>query len=86
MDEFINLVAEKVAYRVIEALSKQAPQKEPEEDLPNLSISEAAIITGLSKSTIYSKVSCGSIPHYKPGRRLKFRKSELLDYINKSKG
>lgn len=86
MDELINQIADKVAYRVIEFLSNQPAQNQPEEDLPNLNVPEAAIITGLSKSTIYSKVSCGDIPYYKPGKCLKFRKSELLDYISKSKG
>jgi len=38
---------------------------------------EAAEFLGYSIQTIYNKVNLGEIPHYKRGRTLRFRRSEL---------
>ena len=50
-------------------------------DMENyISASEAADYLGMSKQTLYNKIS--EIPHVKFGRILKFQKSELKKYIN----
>jgi excisionase family DNA binding protein len=36
---------------------------------------------GIAQSTGYQRVSRGEIPHFKKGRRLYFRKSELLAWV-----
>jgi len=57
----------------------QAPAKEPEEEL--LNFDHACDFLGIAKSTGYQRVNRGEIPHFKKGRRLYFRKSELVKYI-----
>jgi len=42
-----------------------------------ITASEAAEFLGYSIQTIYNKVNLGEIPHYKRGRTLRFRRSEL---------
>lgn len=44
-----------------------------------LSLSEAALIIGLSKSSIYKLTSKRLIPHYSPGGKLIYFKREDLD-------
>ena len=42
-----------------------------------LSIEDVAIYLGIKKSTLYSKVKSGEIPHYRLGHLLKFRKEDI---------
>lgn len=46
-----------------------------------INIEEAATFTGFAKSTIYSLVAKGEIPHHKKCGRLFFFRSELIDFI-----
>src|SRR5690554_5286899 len=48
-------------------------------------IEEAATFLGLSKPTIYSKVSKSELPYSKRGKRLYFFKSELLEYLKEGR-
>jgi excisionase family DNA binding protein len=50
-----------------------------------LNIQEAANFLNLSVSTIYTKVSKGTIPYMKQGKRLYFSDKELLDYLKKGR-
>jgi excisionase family DNA binding protein len=50
-----------------------------EEEL--LSFEEMCEFLGIAKSTGYQRISRAEIPHFKKGRRLYFRKSELVEYI-----
>ncbi len=42
-----------------------------------LNIEEAAVLTGLAKQTLYSFTSQRTIPHFKRGKGIKFRRTEL---------
>lgn len=46
-----------------------------------LTIQEASQFLMLSIPTIYSKVSRKELPHYKRGKRLYFRKTDLIDFL-----
>ncbi len=46
-----------------------------------LSAKEAADYLGLALPTLYSKVSRGELPHYKPAKKLYFYKEQLDEYI-----
>ena len=48
-------------------------------------LDEAIVITGLAKPTLYAKTSKNEIPHYKRGRKLYFKRSELLAWIEEGK-
>ena len=72
------------AQEVVSEYVKQMPNHSPkEEDITDF---EGMLsITGYSSSTGYAKTSSGEIPHFKKGRKLFFRKSELLSWIESGK-
>jgi excisionase family DNA binding protein len=49
-----------------------------------LTLSEAAIFLGISKSTLYKHTSAGEIPYNKPnGKIILFRREDLETWINR---
>lgn len=50
-----------------------------------LNIQEAAKLLGLTKSTLYTKVSRNEVPHFKQGNRLYFSNIELIEYLKQGK-
>ena len=50
-----------------------------------LNIQEAAKLLGLTKATLYSKVSKNEVPHFKQGNRLYFSTVELTEYLKQGK-
>lgn len=50
-----------------------------------LNAKEASAFLGISMANLYKLTSIKAIPFYKPTKKLYFKKSELMDYINKSK-
>lgn len=63
-------------------LNKANPQTEIE--LPD-NIKGISKLTELSVPTLYGYVQRNEIPHYKKGNRLKFFKSEIIDWIKEGK-
>lgn len=55
-----------------------APNKKP------LGIEEASEFLKVSKSFLYKLTAEGSIKHYKPGKRIVFLESDLIDFIEES--
>jgi excisionase family DNA binding protein len=53
----------------------------PKEDKEILTIDEAVEITHLSKQTIYGFTSRKCIPHFKHGKKVLFRRSELENWM-----
>lgn len=56
--------------------SKQQPAQET-----FLTITNLMKYTGLNKSSIYKKTSTREIPHYKRGKRLFFKRTEIDEWI-----
>ena len=55
-------------------------------DKTYLTVPEASVYLSLSESSIYKMTSQRFIPFYKPsGRKILFRKTELIEWIEKSK-
>jgi excisionase family DNA binding protein len=52
---------------------------QPTHEIVNLD--EACEITGMSKSTIYKKTSEKTLRHYKSGKKLIFKRSDLIDFM-----
>lgn len=51
-----------------------------------LTIADAALLTGLSKSHLYKLTCTHAIPHYKPnGKQLYFDRKELEDWMRQGK-
>jgi len=55
----------------------------PEPDF--LNVEQAAALLNYSKATVYKKTSSGELPFYKSGKKLHFRKSELIQLIETGK-
>jgi len=50
-------------------------------------LKDVSDLSGLAKQTIYGRVSKGTIPYYKTedGKRLRFKKSEILEWMQSGK-
>mgnify|MGYP001032567055 CR=1 FL=1 len=80
-ERFKELVQEAVE----QALNK-VPQEEktiPEEEL--LNIEQACALLQCSKTTLYHHRKSGKLPYLQRGRKIFFRKSDLLSEINLSR-
>lgn len=62
-------------------------KQQMENDKKIISLEEVMEMTGLAKQTIYGRVSRGTIPYYKAedGKRLRFKKSEILEWMQSGK-
>ena len=74
-DEFKSLLKETLR----EILSEDKIVTQNESTLIN--IQEAAALLNLAVATIYEKTSEKLIPHYKHGKKIMFKKSELLAWV-----
>ncbi len=74
-DEFKSLLKETLT----EILSEGKIVSENESTLIN--IQEAAALLNLAVTTVYEKTSEKIIPHYKHGKKIMFKKSELLAWV-----
>ncbi|MCC8177157.1 MAG: helix-turn-helix domain-containing protein [Bacteroidales bacterium] len=77
----INLV-EELGNNIAKLKAEHKPQK-AESDF--IGIDEAVVLLHLAKSTIYTLTRQGRIPHYRPGKHLQFRRSELLKWLEDSR-
>lgn len=65
----------------IRFLHQQKSRQEPD----FLTVDQAAALLNLSKATVYKKVSAGELPKYKSGKKLHFKKAELIKFIEAGK-
>ena len=73
-----DLLAFAERLRPVQQEAEATPQPEGE---TLLSFEDMCAFLGIAKSTGYQRIGRGEIPHFKKGRRLYFRKSELVEYI-----
>ncbi|NOT73381.1 MAG: helix-turn-helix domain-containing protein [Cyclobacteriaceae bacterium] len=50
-----------------------------------LNIKEAAAFLNLAVNTLYEKTSERSIPHYKHGKKITFKRAELIEWVQSRK-
>jgi excisionase family DNA binding protein len=72
--ELVNLIADEVEVRI-----NRPEHIEPPQD--RISLHEACLLTGSSKSQIYKQTMQGSIPFQKFGKRLVFSRKAVLDWM-----
>jgi excisionase family DNA binding protein len=60
-------------------------QNPPKKEKDVLNVDEAADLLNLAKQTVYSHTSKREIPHFKRGKKLYFKRAELLAWIDQSK-
>jgi excisionase family DNA binding protein len=86
-DKFKEYVAEIVRQVLSEnpvPMSWNTASADPANE-PMVTVGEAAKITNLAVNTLYDKTQAKAIPHYKMGKRLYFRPSELLAWLRKGR-
>ena len=69
---------------VQKALKEKSTSKKSDQDA-FLGVEEAASFLGIAKATLYGKCSKLLVPHFKQGKKLYFRQSELTDYLQSGK-
>lgn len=74
-----NEVSELKALLLSKPTSQQSELEEP------INIKEVSKLTQLSVPTLYGYVQRNETPHYKKGNRLKFFKSEIINWIKEDK-
>lgn len=50
-----------------------------------IGINEACEILSLAKPTVYALVQANKIPYYQPRKMLKFKRTELMEWMEKSR-
>ena len=68
-----------------EALMIRGDKLEIQEFLNNQNISEVAEYLSMAKSSIYKMTSERNIPHFKTGKKLLFKRSELDEWLTENK-
>lgn len=79
IEEKITAIFEK-----IKSLSRPAPAPVQEAE-EVLTVKQCAALLGYSTDQIYRLVSKSLIPHYRVGGSLRFRKSEVLEWVFKNR-
>lgn len=79
IEEKITAIFEK-----IKSLSRPAPVAVQEAE-EVLTVKQCAALLGYSTDHIYAQVSKSLIPHYRVGGSLRFRKSEVLEWVFKNR-
>lgn len=75
-------LATRVAETVISLQQNIHHQKEEPRESEFLTILQAAELLNLAKPTIYGLTHKGEIPFIKKGKKLYFRKSDLIEWLN----
>lgn len=77
-----------MATTTIEDLKKQLDRIEQYAGIASkevLDLEEAITYTGCARSTLYRLTSAKEIPHYKLGQALRFKKSELDEWLTRTR-
>ena len=90
MENPFELILERL--NVIEAILRKATQAPANStvvlnsSLPDvLNLQQASELISLTKSAIYKKTAERTIPHFKQGKKLYFKKNELYEWLTKQK-
>jgi len=85
--DFVKLVFSQkdLEATLLRALSKMNLSNSLVEESEILTIQEAADLLKLAKQTLYQLCNKRAVPYYKKNKRLYFKRSELLDWIDEGK-
>jgi excisionase family DNA binding protein len=69
----------------IESLIKGLKMQNQPAPIEIMNINQVAEYIGVAKTIIYKFTSCRMIPHFKQGKKIYFKKSELDEWITKNR-
>ena len=72
------------AHTLLDGMAQNLPPPKLQED-EILDFNGMCKFLGIAQSTGYAKTSNGEIPHFKKGRKLWFKKSELVQWIEEGR-
>ena len=78
--EFRNIIRQEIERAQTDNTGIPDRQRQPE-GKEILGVEGAADFLGLKRSAVYQKTHAGTIPYFKKGKKLYFRRSELLDWL-----
>ncbi|WP_114783285.1 helix-turn-helix domain-containing protein [Botryobacter ruber] len=80
LSELIDLAFSNNLPRILEFIQNAKPDQA---NLPEiLNVQQAAEVLDLAPSTIYGLVNKSRLPYFKKGHKLRFKRSQLLEWIN----
>ncbi|MCR9250989.1 MAG: helix-turn-helix domain-containing protein [bacterium] len=82
--EEVNQIVESEILKLRKSLTKEESRQSDEGDI-YAGIAWVMAESGAAKQTIYGWVNRREIPYYKVGKNLRFKKSEILDWLLKHK-
>ncbi len=77
-------IVHELARQIAEHLTQKSPLEASEAN-EFLNVEEAAKFLDVSKSTLYKKTSKKEIPFYKRGKQLRFKRTELTEWLEQGK-
>ena len=83
----VTLTATELKSLIRETISSVLDERELKKNNSEtlMNVQEAAALVNLAVPTLYEKTSKRIIPHYKHGKKLLFKKSELLAWIESTR-
>lgn len=81
MEQLIDMVTS--VQNSVNQLIKQCAAPSQQEKL--ITIEEACSVLGLAKSTVYAMTQAHKIPFYQPGKKLMFKRSELISWMEQTR-
>lgn len=84
LGDFLDLQKKELRLMLESVMKEQAPRKQQDPKQPEepIDLNEAIRLTGLSKPTIYCKVSRGEMPVLSRRRPLRFSRTDLLQWLH----
>ena len=82
MENPFEVILEKLN-NIEKAIEKLNTSSNSDDDFMN--IEQVASFVGLSKATVYGLTHERKIPHFKAGKRLYFKKSDIVNWITKNR-
>lgn len=82
----MHLIKKELKAIILEALEEYfAAQSTPVTQNEFIDVAQASTLLNLARATIYEKTWLKQLPHYKKGKKIMFKKSELVEWMESGK-
>jgi len=82
----MHMIKKELKAIILEALEEYfAAQSTPVTQNEFIDVVQAATLLNLAAATVYEKTSRKQLPHYKKGKKIMFKKSELVEWMESGK-
>lgn len=82
----MHMIKKELKVIILEALEEYfAAQSTPVTKNEFIDVVQAATLLNLAAATVYEKTSRKQLPHYKKGKKIMFKRSELVEWMESGK-